>query len=277
MHKLNLPATLALALAAALAAALLTAAIAGWSLVGYLLLLAVACAAAGYALFLEGALLAPTELGLPLLLSLFLAVTFQYLSAARGREAFRRAVRIFVGRKVADALDETGAFNLTGRRENVTILFTDIRGFTAWCDQLEPEVVVARLNHYFAGMTACIVRHGGDVNKFIGDGILAIFHGPSPAARRCHRWRQPGEFRTGAGIHTGDALVGNMGSGDKMEYTALGDTVNLPRRGPQQGVEDADHDERGHGLRSGRGAARRSEVAVRGISAQQALYTVVED
>lgn len=285
LSKLGLPSTLAMAAVAAFAAALLTATVGGWALVAYLLLLAGACAAGGYVLFLQGGLLAPTELGLPLLLSLFLAVALQYFSAARGREAFRRAVRLFVGRQVADVLDETGAFSLTGRRENVTIVFTDIRGFTAWCDQQEPEAVVARLNHYFSGMTACIVRHGGDVNKFIGDGILTIFRGPDHPLRavRCalEMVHQPGEFRTGAGIHTGDAVVGNVGSGDKMDYTALGDTVNLAAR-----LEGLNREWNTQVLMSeatwqlvrGRVKARRlGEVAVRGKSAQQALYTIVED
>ena len=285
LRKLNPAATLALSVAAAFVAALLTAIIAGWPLIIGLLILAAASSAAGYVLFLQGSLMAPTEVGLPLLVSLFLSVAFQYFSAARGREAFRRAVRVFVGRQVADTLDETGAYTLEGHRENVTILFTDIRDFTAWCDQHEPEAVVARLNQYFAGMTACIVRHGGDVNKFIGDGILAIFRGPSHPLRavRCaiEMVHQPGEFRTGAGIHTGDAVVGSVGSGDKMDYTALGDTVNFASRleglNKEWETQIMMSEATWAHVRSEVQVRRLGEVVVRGKSAQQAIYTVLED
>jgi adenylate cyclase len=285
LYELELRMTLVLALAAAFLAALLTASFAGWRLLGGLSLLGAACAAAGYALFLNGAMLPPTQLVLPLLLSLFLSVAFEYFSAARGREAFRRAVRVFVGRQVADVLDETGGFSLTGRRENVTILFTDIRGFTTWCERHEPEAVVARLNDYFTGMTACIVRHGGDVNKFIGDGILAIFQGPDHPLRavRCaiEMIHLPSEFRTGAGIHTGDAVLGNMGSGDKMDYTALGDTVNLAARleglNKEWNTQILMSEATWNHVRGHVQARRLGEVTVRGVSAQQALFTVVED
>ena len=285
LHKLDLLTALALGLVGAFIAALLTASVAGWRLFVYLLLLGLACGAAGYGLFLQGAMLAPTELGLPVVLSLFLSVAFEYFSAARGREAFRRAVRVFVGRQVADTLDETGAFSLASRRENVTILFTDIRDFTAWCDQQEPEAVVAGLSHYFAGMTACIVRHGGDVNKLIGDGILAIFQGPDHPLRavRCavEMVHLPSAFHTGAGIHTGDAVVGNVGSGDKMDYTALGDTVNVAAR-----LENLNREWKTQILmsedtwalvRDEVKARRVGEVVVRGKNAQLALYTVLEE
>jgi len=97
------------------------------------------------------------------------------------------------------------------------------------------------LNEYMAAMVAIIVKYHGHANKFIGDGILAIFsdddEGATPGdhpirAVRCATEivTSPSEFQTGAGIHTGPAVVGNVGSADKMEYTVLGDTVNLASR-----------------------------------------------
>jgi adenylate cyclase len=127
----------------------------------------------------------------------------------------------------------------------VTILFTDIRGFTAYaeriCDEEGPEFLVKKLNEYMGTMAAIVVNFGGHVNKYIGDGILAVFsdedEGATPGdhplrAVRCatRMVTAPSQFATGAGLHTGLVVVGNVGSADKMEYTVLGDTVNLASR-----------------------------------------------
>jgi adenylate cyclase len=200
-------------------------------------------------------------------------------------------VALFVGKRVAESVEETGTVDLVGRKELVTILFTDIRGFTAWCDMQEPEAVVARLNEYFGAMSAIIVKHGGQINKFIGDGILAIFSDEEGAQLGDHAQRAvrcaiemttlAGEFRTGAGIHTGYAVVGNIGSGDKMEYTALGDTVNLASR-----LEGQNKEFKTSVLLSGATrdrldativAQRIGEIAVRGKSALQEIYTIAEE
>lgn len=274
----------------ACSAALVTTIIAGWLLFGWLSLLGAVAGASGYLLFRGGVLVAPSELLLCMLFSTLLSLLISYFSAARRRDAFRKAVSVFVGKQVAEALDATGTIGLSGGRQMVTILFTDIRGFTAWCDTQEPETVVARLNEYFAVMTGCIVRHGGHVNKFIGDGIMAIFsdsegkHLGDHAERavRCamEMVQDQGDFKTGAGIHTGFAVVGNVGSGDKMDYTALGDTVNLAAR-----LESLNKEFKTKLLMSETtylrvceriAGQRLGEVTVRGKSAQQALYTVPE-
>jgi adenylate cyclase len=122
----------------------------------------------------------------------------------------------------------------------VTILFSDIRGFTAFCEEKDPAVVVDLLNRYLETMVSVIVSHRGHVNKFIGDGIMAIFSDDDGAPAGSHAERavrcgcqmalEPMQFRTGVGIHSGEVVVGVVGSSDKMEYTALGDTVNLASR-----------------------------------------------
>jgi adenylate cyclase len=121
------------------------------------------------------------------------------------------------------------------------VLFSDIRGFTSYCDQKEPAVVVQDLNAYLTGMVEIIVRYGGEVNKFIGDGILAVFSDFDAGARpgdhaeravRCglEMVQAPGRFRTGVGVHTGEVVMGNVGSIDKLENTVLGATVNVAAR-----------------------------------------------
>ncbi len=150
-----------------------------------------------------------------------------------------------MGKQLATSLEESEAIALSGKRMEVTILFTDIRGFTAFTEQVSeeqgPEVVVQLLNEYMAMMVGIIVMYRGHVNKFIGDGILAVFsdddEGATPGdhalrAVRCatRMVTARSRFETGAGIHTGPAVVGNVGSADKMEYTVLGDTVNLASR-----------------------------------------------
>jgi adenylate cyclase len=146
-----------------------------------------------------------------------------------------------VGKQVAHSLDLSQKIGLTGKRQMVTIMFSDIRGFTAFCESKDPALVVELLNAYMATMCAIIVRHGGHVNKFIGDGILAVFsdddEGATPGdhARRAvacavEMVNVPGEFKTGTGLHSGEVVIGNVGSSDKMEFTVLGDTVNLASR-----------------------------------------------
>jgi adenylate cyclase len=149
---------------------------------------------------------------------------------------------LFVGKQVATSLDESGHIGLTGKRQTVTILFTDIRGFTAFCESKDPAVVVELLNTYMTVMVKIIVRYGGHVNKFIGDGILAVFSDDDEGAEAGdHAYRaiaaatemvteKVGDFKTGAGIHSGEVVIGNVGSSDKMEFTVLGDTVNLASR-----------------------------------------------
>jgi adenylate cyclase len=212
----------------------------GWRLASVLgggVLLAVGAA---HMLFQEGWLLSDSELALEALLSAGPVLAYRSLSAERRGSLFQRAVAVFVGGGVAETLDRTETIARSGKRQNVTILFSDIRGFTAFCEEKDPAVVVDLLNRYMETMVSLIVKHGGQVNKFIGDGIMAIFSDEDAAVEGTHGERAvrcgvemarvPGQFKTGVGIHSGVVVVGVVGSSDKMEYTALGDTVNLASR-----------------------------------------------
>jgi adenylate cyclase len=196
-------------------------------------------------LFRAGMILSTSEILVGTLLCLIASIVYRFWTAERRGNLFSRAVSLFVGRRVAESLADTERIRLFGSREVLTILFTDIRGFTAFSEQFSetdgPEALVHLLNQYMELMVAIIMKHHGQVNKFIGDGILAIFSDNDPGATpgdhpiravRCatEMVSAPNRFETGAGIHTGLVVLGNVGSADKMEYTVLGDPVNLASR-----------------------------------------------
>jgi len=236
---------LALLLASTVTVAIVTSFAAGRA-VGFVLLEVAAILIATHFLFEEGLIISTSELLLATSLGLIASLVYRYATEETRGNLFHRAVSLFVGKQLATSLEESSeAIALSGKRMEVTILFTDIRGFTAFTEQVSeeqgPEVVVQLLNEYMAMMVGIIVVYRGHVNKFIGDGILAVFsdddEGAEPGdhalrAVRCatRMVTARSRFETGAGIHTGPAVVGNVGSADKMEYTVLGDTVNLASR-----------------------------------------------
>ena len=139
---------------------------------------------------------------------------------------------------------------LGSRRADLTVLFSDIRGFTSISEKLDPEQVVELLNDYLTVMTEVIFHHGGTVDKFEGDGILVFFGAPQPHEDHAERavrtamemrdrigelegrWRERTNetLRVGIAINTGEVMVGNIGSQRRMDYTVIGDTVNLASR-----------------------------------------------
>ena len=144
--------------------------------------------------------------------------------------------------------NETDFFS--GKNKRLCILFSDVRGFTSYSENRTPGEIVSRLNVYFDAMAAEVTANGGIVDKFIGDGLLAFFgavgkqDNPSLAAVRTalgmqkrlddlnRQWAAQGEapFRIGIGLHTGEVMVGNIGSEHKTEFTVIGDAVNLASR-----------------------------------------------
>ena len=134
-----------------------------------------------------------------------------------------------------------------GTRRSVTVLFADIRGFTRFTEANEPEQVLDRLNEFLKVMVDCTFANEGTVDKFIGDAMLVLFNAPTDQPDHVQRALQtaweiqeslseliPGyeesELRIGIGIHTGEAIVGNVGTVQRMEYTAIGSTVNVASR-----------------------------------------------
>jgi class 3 adenylate cyclase len=133
-----------------------------------------------------------------------------------------------------------------GSNRNLAFLFTDIRGFSSLCEEQRPDQIVKMLNHYL-GIQADIIRtNGGDIDKFVGDEIVAMFDGPKKELHACRasveirsamaRQRELAELASrnvvsiGIGINTGPVVFGSIGAGDRMDFTSIGDTVNLAAR-----------------------------------------------
>lgn len=151
---------------------------------------------------------------------------------------------------VKQLLENPNSFRLGGANQTITVLFADIRAFTTLAEGENPERVVALLNQYFSAMSEIIFEHGGTLDKYIGDGLMALFGAPTAtpydarnavntavAMQRRLLTLNPelveqgySQIAVGIGLHTGEATVGYIGSEQRSEYTAIGDTVNLAAR-----------------------------------------------
>lgn len=169
----------------------------------------------------------------------------------RLKENFSRYVSAHVMEKILHA---NVPLKLEGEKRKITVLFSDIRNFTTLSEKLQPEVVVGVLNEYFSVMLDVIFKNGGTLDKFLGDGIMVEFGTPlddrhqEKHAVTCalqmqealHHlslaWEKQKKpfFTMGIGIHSGEAVVGNIGTLKRMEYTAIGDTVNVASRIEQE-------------------------------------------
>lgn len=138
--------------------------------------------------------------------------------------------------------DEAGMLR-GGERRRVSVIFTDIRGYTEFSERVPPEVVIEALNQYFDAQTRLVEKHKGDVDKFIGDALVAVFEGDKMEARatRCAveiirsmqallKTYPDYNLHVGIGIASGEVVMGAMGAKDRMDFTVLGSTVNLAAR-----------------------------------------------
>lgn len=244
---------------------------------------------ASHVLFRYGWFLPSAEPVAAALLCVVGALAYRFWAAEARRDLFRKAVSLFVGRDVAASLDTSSRIGLSGTRQEVTVLFTDLRGFTAYCDSQEPGRVVDLLNEYFELVVNIVVAFGGQVNKFLGDGMLAVFTETDTGAPGNHAMRAVAcarrivtydhpIFVTGAGVHSGPVVLGNIGSAEKMEYTVLGDTVNLASRLESLNKEQKTRlllsEETRKLLDATVKVVRLGEVEVRGKAAPVGLYTL---
>jgi adenylate cyclase len=182
--------------------------------------------------------------------ALAVAVVLNAFERQRVHDLFSRFVPEPVVDDVLRNVDED--LRLGGQRELVTVMFSDIRGFTSFSEKREPEDVIEVLNHYLTTMTDVILAHGGTLVAFMGDGIMAVFGAPialddhadrayaaaremaGPALDEFNGWLastgRDENFRIGVGLNSGVVMAGNVGSEKRLEYTAIGDTTNTASR-----------------------------------------------
>ena len=196
------------------------------------------------------------NLASPSLLSLFsyLGITsYKFSTEEKSKREIKNAFSKYVSPEIIEEiLQDPSKLRLGGDRRKLTVLFSDIRSFTTYSEKRSPEEIVSILNEYLDAMTKVIVEHKGTLDKYVGDEIMAVFGAPSyeepevssQRAVTCalkllerlkmlhEKWQKEGlePLDIGIGINTGEMVVGNMGSELRMDYTVIGDAVNLGAR-----------------------------------------------
>lgn len=191
-----------------------------------------------------------TPVMLEILTTIF-GYSYRFLQEGKNKEKIKQAMGKYLSQDIMkNVVQNIDDIKLGGKRANVTVLFADIRGFTSMSEKMSAEDVSKILNEYFSEIEPIITKYNGVINKFIGDAVMAIFGEPiqdlnHPVnAVKCayemlkkveqlqDKWLFEGKpkIEIGIGINTGDAFVGNIGSETRLEYTVIGDTVNLASR-----------------------------------------------
>jgi adenylate cyclase len=184
-------------------------------------------------------------------LALFCGTAYQYFVEGREKRKVATLFGRYVSRDVyAQLMANPALAALGGGRREMTVLFSDIRGFTSITERGEPDALVAQLNEYFSRMVAIVFSHHGTVDKFVGDMVMALFaaplddpahaeHAVAAAVDMVHAlaelnrdWAGRGlpQLDIGIGVNSGDMIAGNIGSSAIMSYTVIGDNVNLGSR-----------------------------------------------
>lgn len=182
-----------------------------------------------------------------------------YLIVRRQKHSLEKVFKRYVDEQVVNEIVKKDKTSIGGTRKDIAVLFVDIRGFTPLSEKLSPEHVVEILNRYLTIVANAVASNGGTLDKFIGDAAMAVYNSPSDQKDYvfravCTAWdilsnaenlkneclkKYGKEVEFGIGINCGDAVIGNIGSQNRMEYTAIGDTVNTTSRlegvaGPSQ-------------------------------------------
>ncbi|HPK53036.1 MAG TPA: CHASE2 domain-containing protein [Smithellaceae bacterium] len=186
------------------------------------------------------------------MLVIYLGITvYRYITEEREKKKIRGAFQYYLTASVInEMLKDPSKLKLGGDKKDLSVLFSDIRGFTTISEKLSPEELVHLLNEYLTAMTDIVFKYDGTLDKYMGDAIMAVFGAPldqpDHAKRACltaldmmaelHRlqkkWQEEGKppLNIGIGINSGDMVVGNMGSQMRFDYTVMGDMVNLGSR-----------------------------------------------
>jgi adenylate cyclase len=192
---------------------------------------------------------AATMIGVVLII--FSVISYRYGREERDKRFIKKSLGAYLSKKIMkEVLSHPEGVQLGGSKKEITVLFCDLRNFTNYCEKRAPEEVLRVLNEYLQFMTEVILKYDGTIDKYVGDAIMAFWGAPqnqSDHAQRAvcasiemryamaqFRSKQAaaGEelFECGIGLHTGEAVVGNMGSMKHLNYTAIGSTVNLAAR-----------------------------------------------
>jgi adenylate cyclase len=233
--------------------------------------------------------------------ALFGGVAYQHFFEGREKRKMKKLFGQYVSKDVFEQLVANPALaRLGGQRREMTVLFSDIRGFTTVSERGEPEAIVAILNEYFTQMVDIVFRHKGTVDKFVGDMVMALFGAPLDDADHADhavqaalemieqlavlnaRWKAGGgtELDIGIGVNTGPMIAGNIGSEAIMSYTVIGDAVNLGSRleslNKQYGTRIIISDATRSRLKGSYVFTPLGEVVVKGKTQPVAIFEVVQ-
>jgi adenylate cyclase len=219
--------------------------------VGFMIAMALAYVALDFGLFRRGLVLTSVTPLLEMVSLCFGTIFYNYVTVDREKRQIRTAFQHYLTQSVMEEmLKHPEKLKLGGDKRDLTVLFSDIRGFTTISERLPPEELVRTLNEYLTPMTDLVFKHQGTLDKYMGDAIMAIWGAPLPqedhAFKACQaavemlsrlaelrqRWREQGrpDITVGIGINSGPMSVGNMGSDMRFDYTVMGDNVNLGSR-----------------------------------------------
>jgi adenylate cyclase len=175
----------------------------------------------------------------------------RYATEGREKRRYRRTLTKYLSPQLVETIMQDFSWeSLRAEKRTLTVLFSDIRGFTSISEKLAPEAVVRTLNEHLNMMVSIIFKHGGTLDKFVGDCVMAFWGAPLPQPNHAERaaraalemiegleklnqkWQSEGRpiLKIGVGINTGEMLFGNIGSEQRMDFTVIGDSVNLGSR-----------------------------------------------
>lgn len=252
MYPINTPTRVATVLAAGLTVGVIATVLPAWWALAATLVVVMAFGTIAAWVFALGHWLNVTQPFVASSVAIFIGVAYQYFVEGREKRKMKKLFGQYVSKDVYEQLvANPGLARLGGQRRDMTVLFSDIRGFTTVTERGKPEEIVGMLNEYFTRMVELVFQHKGTVDKFVGDMVMALFGAPLDDPLHAdhaveaaldmivelrklnERWAAEGRFSEldiGIGINTGSMIAGNIGSLQIMSYTVIGDAVNLGAR-----------------------------------------------
>jgi adenylate cyclase len=219
---------------------------------GVILLLALIFSGLAYLCWERGHLIVNLAAVLLIIASIYMnSAISSFISSERERIWIRETFSRYISPDyVTELVKNPESIKLGGQKALITVIFADLRDFTAYCEAESPETIINKLNGFFTEMTAAVFNHGGTLDKYLGDGFMAFFGAPVSDAEHAlsavsaaiemssrmtvlnARWNEKGEktFKMGIGINSGQAVIGNIGSESRMDYSAMGRDVNIASR-----------------------------------------------